>query len=114
MSPDDILSHRGLENRSLWSFNKLDPARQIIRGRKLSALRRKTRGIKHYSSKVKPKLKLLTSEIRHEHAINFDQLNTEENLEFDIFIKMPPVKERAARIKIKRIENAKMRVVEPE
>ncbi len=112
MSPDDIFSHRGPENRYLWSSDELDnPARQIIKERKLA---RKTRGIKHYSSKVEPKL-ISTSEIRpeisHEHAINFDQLNTEE--EFDIFIKMPPVKERTARIKIKKIENATMRVVEP-
>lgn len=37
----------------------------------------------------------------------------EENLEYDVFIQMPPVKKWTARIKIKSIENAKMHIVEP-
>jgi hypothetical protein len=37
----------------------------------------------------------------------------EENLEYDVFIHMPPVKKWTARIKIKNIENAKMHIVEP-
>lgn len=113
-SPDEIFSHRGLENRSLWSSDKFNHTGQIFRDKRFTAFVSKTRRIKRYSSEVKPELKVLKSEIRYEHANNFDQLNTEENLEFDIFIKMPPVKERTARIKIKRIEKAKMRVVEPE
>ncbi|MDP3105610.1 MAG: hypothetical protein Q8M95_13500 [Candidatus Methanoperedens sp.] len=37
----------------------------------------------------------------------------EENLEYDVFIQMPPVKKWTSRIKIKSIENAKMHIVEP-
>lgn len=114
MEPDNIISHRGLENKSTWSSVRLDPARQIIREGKFAAFGSKTRGIKRYSSRDKPELKVLESEIRPEHTYDFDQLTPGENLEFDIFIKMPPVKERTARIKIKSIEKAKMRFVEPE
>ena len=114
MRPDEIFSHSGLENRYIWSSDKFNHIGQNIARRKYTAFRSKTRRIKRYSSEVKPELKVLKSEIRHEHVNNFNQLNTEENLEFDIFIKMPPVKERVARIKIKRIEKAKMRFVEPE
>ena len=114
MRPDEIFSHSGLENRYIRSSDKFNHVGQNIVRRKYTAFRSKTRRIKRYSSEVKPELKVLKSEIRHEHVNNFNQLNTEENLEFDIFIKMPPVKERVARIKIKRIEKAKMHFVEPE
>ena len=114
MEPDDFISHRELENRSPWSSVQFDPARRIIREGRFAVFGSKTRGIKRYSSDDKPEFKVLKSEIRHEHTYDFDQSTPGENLEFDIFIKMPPVKERTARIKIKSIEKAKMRFVEPE
>ncbi len=114
MEPDDIISHRGLENRSPWSSVQFDPVRQIIKDGKFAAFISKTRGIKRYSIEDKPGFKVLESEIRHERTYDFDQLTSGENLEFDIFIKIPPVKERTARINIKSIEKAKMHVVEPE
>ena len=113
MHPDEIFSHRGLENMSTRYSDKINRVGQNIVKPEYTSFRGKTRRIKRHSSKVKPELNVLKSEIRHEHANNFDLLNTEENIEFDIFIKMPPVKERVARIKIKRIEKAKMRFVEP-
>ena len=114
MEPDDFISHKKFENRSPWFYVQFDSARKIIRKRRFASFGSKTRGIKHYFSDDKPEFKVLESEIGHEHTYNFDQLTHGENLEFDIFIKMPPVKERTARIKIKSIEKAKMRFVEPE
>jgi hypothetical protein len=54
------------------------------------------------------------SEIGLETINDVDELTTEENLEYDIFIKMPPVKVRTARIRIKSIEKGTINIVEPE
>lgn len=39
---------------------------------------------------------------------------SEEVLEYDVFVKMPPIKEQIVRAKIKSIEKASIHIVEPE
>ncbi len=57
------------------------------------------------------------TKLETKHSI--DDVNTscntihDENLEYDVFIQMPPIKKWTARVKIKSIENARMNVVEP-
>jgi len=38
----------------------------------------------------------------------------EDNLEYDIIVHLPPTRERIVKVKVKSIENAELRVVEPE
>ncbi len=43
-----------------------------------------------------------------------DEIILEEMLEFDVFVRMPPVKEYTVRVKIKSVEKAIPHIVEPE
>lgn len=48
-----------------------------------------------------------------EEITTLNRSTHEENIEHDVFVKMPPVKKWTARVRIKSIENAKMHIVEP-
>ncbi|MCZ7357000.1 MAG: hypothetical protein O8C66_16175 [Candidatus Methanoperedens sp.] len=70
-----------------------------------------------FYSPVNFNIKKYITKLETKHSV--DDITTlgstthEENLEYDVFIQMPPIKKWTARVKIKSIENAKMNIVEP-
>lgn len=112
IEPETIHKHREFD--AFWSPH--NPAKRIIGIGETEAFRRRNRYAKPKSHffEDKPEFKVLESEKKHEQIYDFDELNFSEELEYDVYVKMPPVKERTIKIKIKSIEKAEMLVVEPE